>query len=297
MEQKNARQRLQCDGKQEGAWCRMTCGKCKKWINLYVDGYLPPAQEDILFAHMEECEDCARYYDDLLYILDMTEEEDRGIPPYFSERWRREVFAGAEKKGRPHYKALIPALAAALCCVFVISAVFAKNGGLLNVTSVQKQPQVVEEQAEEPEKVVLLPFEAPEEEPPQATPVPEQGVLLEDYTGTTEPGVGMEDHISSGGLDTVITEEPAVIVDTQAEEPTVTPLIVDAVGLGIKKQVIVYADEKKITVQELKNSVTLETDIKTLKELLAYFSLKQPAEWSAPTIDETEIQTIEVLCE
>jgi anti-sigma factor RsiW len=43
----------------------MTCHEYRKWMHEYLDGELPPAEKERLFAHIEECPSCKKELHDL----------------------------------------------------------------------------------------------------------------------------------------------------------------------------------------------------------------------------------------
>ncbi|MEA5003385.1 MAG: hypothetical protein VB081_07790 [Christensenella sp.] len=103
----------------------MTCRQCKNLINEYFDGNIRVKSE--IMSHIASCPRCEKYYRQMLKIdRQLKRRVDQPIPEEFHYAWRNAVQRQPRKK-KFQYKFLIPALAGALCCVFVITA-FATGG-------------------------------------------------------------------------------------------------------------------------------------------------------------------------
>jgi predicted anti-sigma-YlaC factor YlaD len=137
----------------------MGCGKFRKQFHLYIDGYLSHGEEDILFAQLDVCEDCRQYYDDISFMYENLEEADAEPPYGFSENWRYAVEEYSHKKRRTSLKVIIPAVAACVCGLLVVTTVFGGRGSFFSAVAEAPSDEVmnIEVQGAQPQQADISP--------------------------------------------------------------------------------------------------------------------------------------------
>ncbi len=276
----------------------MNCNKCKKWIHLYLDGALGPDQEDLFFSHIENCPECASYYEDMVWMLRRMPEEEAGLPGGFSNRWRGAVARLGQPARRVNYKVLVPALAACLCGVFVVSAVFAGDWGIRNLSSgSNERPQSAEEGGEtKPADNFWGIFSPPEENVAPGVSTIESGNTDEqqavqgsdpqesDLGAATPP---QSASITSGMVESQPSAEPgagsgvSALAEAITKEIELVPghPVVRAAGNDMRKQIMARVIDLQaggVVVQlfETEQAVVLEADSAVLAEILLHFGLE-----------------------
>lgn len=300
-----------------------------------MDGGLDAQQEDALFAHIDNCPQCARYYDDMLLMLDLLPERDVEPPYGYSAEWQECVEIASTKKSGSGAKALVPVLAVGLCCVVAVSAVFAANNGLLNVVSlpgdqkqtVQSRDPQEEEQQEgdmflQPAPAVTSPSDSEETQADQTA-----GGLLEESKdqpdgGMTADGIINENQMQSAatGEEKPYTEEAPADADATPAPETVDPAaglavlaeaphpIFDVKEKKLKQALFTYLQEKSLentpesTIlfldQPEKHSVLVEAPADKILALMTQFELVLPEGQVMPEPSpEVGAQLIEIIYE
>ncbi len=98
-------------------------------ISAYIDGELTDDETELVCAHLEECEDCRRYADEISRLSDIISEGEVELPSELHDRIMSGVRAEAMKERR---KALVrkiglycgAGVAAMLCISLVTSPIF-----------------------------------------------------------------------------------------------------------------------------------------------------------------------------
>ncbi len=174
----------------------MDCNTCKKYIHAYLDGCLPRGMEEEIFSHIATCPACERYYEDMIEIYDRLGEPEIEVPPGFSYSWRGAVEQAAEKKRKVNYKALIPALAACVCGVFVMSVVLFNPGRFQTPSttsggeSVSSEQHTIEGQDNGPKSAL------------EVRPQDQSDQMYEDQAGQEDPA-----YAESGGGEQISNQE------------------------------------------------------------------------------------------
>lgn len=235
----------------------MTCRQCKNLINEYLDGNLGLKSE--IMQHIASCPRCEKYYRQMVKInRTLTHQSAQAVPQDFCYSWRNEIQRHPRKK-RFQYKILIPALAGALCCVFVITA-FATGGFTIHsqnsvmLSGAQEEadmaehaPAVVENESEQDSGVAGAP----------QTPQIEEGSELTESTTNSQEGPSSAD---SAAPPQSQAADKAQVGSGRAAPLDIAPEKIQA-GASIDKQTFLQkAAEEKITIQENENSVLLKDD-------------------------------------
>jgi len=267
----------------------MNCFRAKKAIHLYIDGYLAAEREEELFVHLDNCPDCRQYYDDMLLIYDNLEEPEREVPYGFSDAWQEELEVRGGKKRIVNYKVLIPAFAACVCGLFVMSAVVL--GANNNRITAEGEVPVVESAEQRPAFEIR---ELDDGIKPVATAQPgttvnDVGILEEEISGgqaQTNEGSPAENNIMQNGADaqpsaSQAAAAPANIQSAPApsqggKAAMMAANVIDATGKPYRQELIDFAKQNNVKVTEnASNSVTLEADPGVINTVLANFQLGQ----------------------
>lgn len=181
----------------------MNCEENKAKLSFLIDGELSPDEEDVVRRHIETCDTCARYFNDLRAVRKALELVPRiPVPSSFEKRldsrMRRSAtsFYSVPVMSRMWARKAVAAVIAAavlITIVIVLSSIgFQKNDGLDSpepvagthddpgrverVPAPDTRPESVPENREKPEAVVVIPEEkdAPQEsrEPEPREPAP-----------------------------------------------------------------------------------------------------------------------------
>lgn len=98
-----------------------------------LDEELQPAEREAVWKHLNECESCAQYYEDIAKICDAARVPDMEPPEGFSARWKRAIerenapeqtrSARWHKTGRSGWRLsrVMPILACSILGVFLVS--------------------------------------------------------------------------------------------------------------------------------------------------------------------------------
>ena len=98
----------------------MKCSRYKKLIHRMLDGDLSRQERREVCAHLESCEECRSYYQDLAALCASLREEDVEPPAEFEQRWKQKLAAvrpQPKKRFRP--SVLVPVAAACAAVLFV----------------------------------------------------------------------------------------------------------------------------------------------------------------------------------
>lgn len=217
----------------------MTCRQCKNLINEYLDGNVDLKNE--IMQHIAACSRCEKYYRQMVKMnRALTHQAAQAVPQDFCYSWRNEIQRHPKKK-RFQYKILIPALAGALCCVFVITA-FATGG-----FTIHSQNSVMLSGAQEEADMAEYAPAVVENESEQ-----DSGAAEATQTPQAEEGSELTESTTNS------QEEPPSA--DSAAPLDIAPEKIQA-GASIDKQTFLQkAAEEKITIQENENSVLLKDD-------------------------------------
>ncbi len=254
----------------------MTCRQCKNLINEYFDGDTRVKNE--VMAHIASCSRCEKYYRQMLKIdRQLKRRIEQPVPDEFRYAWRNEIRRQPKKK-KFQYKFLIPALAGALCCVFVITA-FATGG-----FTIHSQSNVMLSGAQHNDEAVAAAPEAADE--PAAKDAGEDGAAQEEQE-SQQPIV--ESELTESTTDSKAAPAPAATAEStpQSAPPQAgngrAASMMDAgpekiqAGSAVDRQALIQkGNELGIALQELENSVLLQDDgTGKIDQLLKDFSLSR----------------------
>lgn len=285
----------------------MNCNVCKKLINTYLDGYLPSGREEEIFHHISDCPKCERYYEDLIEVYDQLHEADREVPYGFSYAWREAVEQVARKKRKVNYKVLIPALAACVCGVFVMSMLVFGTGGykpmpnmgesalsleykMQNGQQNGQQPQSdAQSEADEAQTVQsggagqtggnVAGQEAnnlvEQNEPVQNTSTAQDAAIYDEFNepANSENNSGVNDAPSVAGMQSAPDATMPQIVSEQVNGETVYTL--NARDMDISKDLLLeYAAKYNIDVTETTNGVKVQASPFLMELLLKFYGIE-----------------------
>ncbi len=262
----------------------MKCEKYKNLIHLYIDGALLPKEQDELFAHVNQCEHCSAYFDDMVALADELFEEDVEIPYAFSTAWRARVADMQPKRRGISFKMMIPALAACVCGVFVISTALinpeAFGAGLANLVSRQNYVEAgAADVAETPaaEAAVFLPEEQPADAEEQEPPT-EDG-MLDEITEAAPSTTVAEGTLNDSSAGTAATDDAAKAAESAgagkstAAGAAVGLQTIDATGKKLKAKIAEVAVGNQVAVTETEGGLILDGATEALNKVLAAFQL------------------------
>lgn len=114
---------------------RKVCSDKIKYLDELINGFLDKEKETILFEHLEECENCSRYYDDMTAIKKALGSLNISVPadivPNVMKAVNKEVASESKKSNRWLRPAYMASYATAACLVVAITVIF-MNGGFFN---------------------------------------------------------------------------------------------------------------------------------------------------------------------
>lgn len=154
----------------------MKCRKVEKLVHRMLDGDLDTKEKQAVRAHIQECEHCAQYYDDMAAICDAEWIADPTPPESFRRSWKQAVAHARPQKRRPRASRVIPAVACGAVGIFVISTAlvnpqaFGLGGSNLRSDQATVTPPARSEPAEERAPIIFSEIvPAPTKEPKPAT--------------------------------------------------------------------------------------------------------------------------------
>jgi hypothetical protein len=246
-----------------------------------MDGYLPHEKEDGLFAHLDACPGCRGYYDDICYIYESMENPETEPPYGFSQRWREAVGQRVNGRRRTNFKVLIPAVAACVCGLLVVTTVFGRSGSFFSAIAEAPAAEVMHIEVRESADTQPEAYIAQEATQPEAQMA--QGGLLEQQTveGGADDASGAENSMAQNEI---ASAAPSAVPQQQAPqaagvsqaagvmEPVHT---VDATGQGFRAELIGYARQQQgVEVTEYEDGrVALTGEEVLLNNVLAQFDL------------------------
>ncbi len=257
----------------------MNCTKCRKQIHLYMDGYLPHEKEDDLFAHLDACPGCRGYYDDIYYMYESMEEPELEPPYGFSQSWRDAVEQRAHGKRRTNFKVLIPAVAACVCGLLVVTTVFGRSGSFFSAIAEAPAAEVMNIEVQESADTQPDTYIAPEVTQPEVQTA--QGGLLEQQTveGTADDAAGAENAVAQNEIASAAPQAvPQQSAQQQAGGMQVAGVMgqahtIDATGQGFRAELIEYARQQGVEVTEFEDGrVALDGEEALLNNVLAQFN-------------------------
>lgn len=103
----------------------MKCSRYKKLIHALVDGELTRPEQRAVCAHLDACEDCSAYHQDLLNLQAALREPDREPPAEFRQKWKQQIAQAPQRVRKKKLKpaVLIPVAACCAAAVFVVSTI------------------------------------------------------------------------------------------------------------------------------------------------------------------------------
>lgn len=163
----------------------MTCRQCKKLIQAYLGGELKNLRE--IKNHIAHCRECQSFFEQMVSIKRNLMQEEKRVPDGFRTKWESALIHHSVKKKKVRYQILIPALAGALCCIFVITA-FATGGFTIysQNSSIMASTFANEEAAAEDNPEEMSPEIAAEEQEAQSASPSEAAGQSEITEGTTD---------------------------------------------------------------------------------------------------------------
>lgn len=98
------------------------CEEYEVWISAFLDGELDGEDRAELMEHMAACRSCQRYFDDLVAIHDVLDQEEVPVPEGFTEQVMARVGKTAQETPRksipfPHWRQWT---ALAACCALAV---------------------------------------------------------------------------------------------------------------------------------------------------------------------------------
>lgn len=98
------------------------CEEYEVWISVFLDGELDGEDRAELMEHMAACRSCQRYFDDLVAIHDVLDQEEVPVPEGFTEQVMARVGKTAQETPRksipfPHWRQWT---ALAACCALAV---------------------------------------------------------------------------------------------------------------------------------------------------------------------------------
>ncbi|MBD5559799.1 MAG: hypothetical protein HDQ87_05510 [Clostridia bacterium] len=104
----------------------MKCSKYRKLIHRMLDGDLNKEDQRRVCAHLETCEACRSYYDQVARICAELRQPDPQPPEGFEQRWKQALAEAAAPRRRSRKKkmrpgVLVPVVACCAAAMFVVS--------------------------------------------------------------------------------------------------------------------------------------------------------------------------------
>lgn len=270
----------------------MNCKQCKKLINAYLDGYLPAQRERELFTHLDSCVDCQQYYDEMFLIYENLEDVERDVPLGFRANWRTAVEESSPKKKGINFKVMIPAFAACVCGLFVITAVV-RGQPLNQLFSVGEIAGTVQSggETEAPATFYSDPAQQTAQEGAATGQAPpndvqnlleesqQQGVQENADAGAAEGAVDdvkVKDTLPQATAPAQSTETPSIAEDSAASVQSITHPIIDAQDKHFRQELIDYAKETGVLSEEELNdkSVFLKGKPEDINKVLQQFGFE-----------------------
>lgn len=105
----------------------MKCNKCKKLIHRMLNEDLTRQERREVCAHLETCEDCRSYYEDIAYLCAELQDPDPEPPADFRRKWKEQIAAAAQttpaRKRKMRPAVLVPVVACCVAAMFVVSTI------------------------------------------------------------------------------------------------------------------------------------------------------------------------------